>query len=125
MKSGPILNGWTVRPRRRSSRASTAVMVVLPAPLWVPATTTAGTGDGAEVSPDEGGADDDADEDGDDGKGAGESEGATRPGIPAVRRNRPARGGFSGASPSGGSGLGRSGTTSRFPAPRPAGSRRR
>src|SRR2546427_10413174 len=41
MKSGPTLNGCTTRPRRRSAPISPNVIVVLPAPLCVPATTIA------------------------------------------------------------------------------------
>src|SRR5215469_925587 len=41
MKSGPTLNGWTTRPRRRSAAIRPMVTVVLPAPLWVPPTTIA------------------------------------------------------------------------------------
>src|SRR5579884_982711 len=38
MKSGPTLNGCTARPRRRRAASRARVTVVLPAPLWVPAT---------------------------------------------------------------------------------------
>src|SRR5438309_3320680 len=49
MKSGPILNGCTVRPRRRSAPISPSVMLVLPTPLCVPATTIALNGEVLEV----------------------------------------------------------------------------
>src|SRR5438309_8317897 len=41
MKSGPTLNGWTVRPRRRRAATRPRLIVVLPTPLWVPATMNA------------------------------------------------------------------------------------
>src|SRR5205807_3292890 len=44
MKSGPTLNGCTTRPRRRSAPISPSVIVVLPMPLCVPATTIALSG---------------------------------------------------------------------------------
>src|SRR6202035_4082947 len=44
MKSGPTLNGWTTRPRRRSASMSPSVTVVLPTELAVPASTSTGGG---------------------------------------------------------------------------------
>src|SRR5258706_1061381 len=41
MKSGPILKGWTPRPRRRSAAMTPRATVVLPTPLCVPAITNA------------------------------------------------------------------------------------
>src|SRR5262245_36872739 len=43
MKSGPTLNAWTARPRRRNASSKPSVTVVLPTPLDTPATTSAGT----------------------------------------------------------------------------------
>src|SRR5437879_943516 len=41
MKSGPTLNGWTTKPRRRRAAITPTEIDVLPTPLWVPATTSA------------------------------------------------------------------------------------
>ena len=42
MKSGPVLNGWTVIPRATSAAIRPLAIVVLPQPLCVPAITTRG-----------------------------------------------------------------------------------
>jgi hypothetical protein len=42
MKSGPTLNGWTASPRAASAAIRPLASVVLPQPLWVPATITRG-----------------------------------------------------------------------------------
>src|SRR5215470_19173162 len=39
MKSGPTLNAWTTRPRRRNASRRPSVTVVLPTPLATPAIT--------------------------------------------------------------------------------------
>jgi hypothetical protein len=49
MKSGPTLNGCTVSPRRASAPIRPSVTLVLPTPLWVPATTIALNGEAEEV----------------------------------------------------------------------------
>src|SRR5579884_3568101 len=50
MKSGPTLNACTVRPRRRSAPISPSATVVLPTPLWVPATAIARRGAAASTA---------------------------------------------------------------------------
>ena len=42
MKSGPVLNGWTITPRATSAAIRPLAIVVLPQPLCVPAITTRG-----------------------------------------------------------------------------------